>query len=227
MHLYKLKLVVFDCDGVLFSSREANRHYYNALLDDFSCPPMDEDELHYVHIHNVNDSVRYIFRNHHHVSLDAVYAHRDTLDYRPYLRYMAMEPDLMDFLRIIKSRYHTAISTNRTDTMETILDTFALRPWFDMVVTASTAPRPKPAPDGLEMILNHFNVEPEETIYIGDSVIDRDHCAGVGIDLIAFRNKALRARYHVDNFLSIMNLPPFQGHPADESRLSSGKRLDP
>ncbi len=155
MHHYRLKLVVFDCDGVLFNSREANRRYYNALLDAFSCPPMDEEELHYVHIHNVYDSVRYIFRNHDHVSLDAVNAYRrDTLDYRPYLRYMEMEPDLMAFLRIIKSRrYGTAISTNRTDTMETILDTFALRSWFDMVVTASTAPRPKPAPDGLEMIL--------------------------------------------------------------------------
>ena len=217
MHHHRLKLVVFDCDGVLFNSREANRHYYNALLDAFSCPPMDEEELHYVHIHNVYDSVRYIFRNHDHVSLDAVNAYRrDTLDYRPYLRYMEMEPDLMAFLRIIKSRrYGTAISTNRTDTMETILDTFALRSWFDMVVTASTAPRPKPAPDGLEMILKHFKVEPEETIYIGDSVIDRDHCASVGIDLIAFRNNALQARYHVDNFLSIMNLPPFQDSPAD------------
>lgn len=216
MHHHRLKLVVFDCDGVLFNSREANRHYYNALLDSFSCPPMDEEELHYVHIHNIYDSVRYIFRNHDHVSLDAVNAYRrDTLNYRPYLRYMEMEPDLMAFLRIIKSRYGTAISTNRTDTMETILDTFALRSWFDMVVTASTAPRPKPAPDGLEMILKHFKVEPEETIYIGDSVIDRDHCASVGIDLIAFRNNALQARYHVDNFLSIMNLPPFQDPPAD------------
>ena len=27
-----LKLIIFDCDGVLFESREANRHYYNHLL---------------------------------------------------------------------------------------------------------------------------------------------------------------------------------------------------
>ena len=209
-----LKLVVFDCDGVMFSSREANRLYYNTLLDAFACSPMDEEELQYVHIHNVHDSMRYIFRNHGHIASDAVIAFRNNLDYRPYLRYMEMEPDLMPFLRIIKKQYHTAISTNRTDTMETILDTFALRPWFDMVVTASTAPKPKPAPDGLRMILNHFAVEPQEVIYIGDSVIDRDHCASVGIDLIAFKNRALAARYHVDNFMSIIDLPPFQNHPS-------------
>ena len=95
--------------------------------------------------------------------------------------------------------------------METILDTYGLRPWFDMVVTALTAARPKPAPDGLIMILERFGVKPEETNYIGDSEIDREHCAAVGVDLIAFRNRALQARYHVDNFLSITALPPFKG----------------
>ena len=206
-----LKLVVFDCDGVMFSSKEANRAYYNHLLQAFDCPPMDEDELNYVHIHNVNNSVAHIFRNHPHIAKDLVNAFRSTLDYTPYLQYMLMEPDLVDFLSLIKPRYHTAISTNRTDTMETILDTYGLRPWFDMVVTALTATRPKPAPDGLIMILERFGVRPEEAIYIGDSEIDREHCAAVGVDLIAFRNRALQARYHVDDFLSITALPPFKG----------------
>lgn len=205
-----LKLVVFDCDGVMFSSRESNRIYYNHLLAAFACPPMDAEELEYVHIHNVNNSVLHIFRNHPQVDLNQVNAYRLGLDYSPYLRAMVMEPDLVDFLRLIKPRCHTAISTNRADTMDSILDVFALRPWFDMVVTAVTAPRPKPAPDGLRMILERFEVQPEETIYIGDSVIDQEHCAGVGVDLIAFRNRALAARYHVDNFMSIAALPPFQ-----------------
>lgn len=205
-----LKLVVFDCDGVMFSSRESNRVYYNHLLQAFACPPMDEEELAYVHIHNVHNSVRHIFRNHPQVALDEVNTYRQQLDYTPYLSFMKMEPDLPDFLRSIKPRYHTAISTNRTDTMESILDTFALWPWFDMVVTATTAPRPKPAPDGLVMILEHFAVRPDEAIYIGDSVIDEEHCAGVGVDLIAFRNTELQARYLVNSFLEILDLPPFQ-----------------
>jgi phosphoglycolate phosphatase-like HAD superfamily hydrolase len=205
-----LKLVVFDCDGVMFSSRESNRIYYNHLLQAFSCPPMDEAELYYVHIHNVNNSVAFIFRNHPQVSIAAVHAYRSSLDYSPFLQYMEMEPDLLQFLEIIKPRFHTAISTNRTDTMEIILDTFGLRPWFEMVVTATVAAKPKPAPDGLLMIFDRFQVLPEETIYIGDSVIDGEHCASVGVDLIAFKNNALPARYHVEDFMSIIELPPFQ-----------------
>ena len=58
-----LKLIVFDCDGVMFDSRYANQQFYNRLLTQFNHPPMDEGELEYVHMHNVTDSVNHIFRN--------------------------------------------------------------------------------------------------------------------------------------------------------------------
>jgi len=203
-----LKLIIFDCDGVMFDSREANRVYYDHLLAQFGCPPMDEAEVDYVHTHNVTDSVRHIFR-HHHVNPVEVDRYRDRLDYQPFLRFMRMEPDLIPFLEKIRSRCHTAISTNRTNTMDMILDIFSLRDKFDLVVTATNTPRPKPAPDGLHMILRHFGLRPDEAIYIGDSDIDAQHCAGVGVRLIAFRNPGLSADFHVHDFLSILDLPPF------------------
>lgn len=208
-----LKLVVFDCDGVLFNSLEANRVYYNHLLAHFSCPPMDESELLHVHTHNVFDSVKHIFRNHRHIKEEEISRYRESLDYAEFIHHMQMEADLIEFLRLIRPHLHTAISTNRTTTMDLVLDTFELRPWFDKVVTALDAGRPKPAPDGLLMILEHFKVQPDEVIYIGDSTVDQDHCAGVGVDLIAFKNKALEARYHVENFMSIAGLEPFRQIP--------------
>ncbi len=204
------KLVIFDCDGVMFSSREANRAYYNHLLASFGCPLMDENELNYVHSHNVQASVAHIFRNHPEISSKEIEQYRSSLDYRPFLDYMIIEPDLIDFLRLITPDYHTAISTNRTDTMEMILDIFKLRPWFEMVVTSVNAPRPKPAPDGLNMILNHFKLTAAESIYIGDSNVDREHCLAVGVDLIAFKNPDLDAEYHVQSFMEILDLPPMQ-----------------
>lgn len=204
-----LKLIIFDCDGVLFDSRAANRAYYNHLLQQFGCPEMDEDELDFVHSHNVTDSVAHIFRRHPQIARDAVDRYRTELDYSPFLKYMIMEPDLMEFLQIIKPLYHTAISTNRTTTMPLLLDIFHLRPWFERVVTALDAPRPKPAPDGLHMILKHFGVQVEESIYIGDSEVDLEHTCSVGMKMIAFKNRGLDAAYHVDNFMAIPRLEPF------------------
>lgn len=204
-----LKSVVFDCDGVLFDSREANRVYYNDLLAHFGCPLMDEAEIEYVHMHNVTDSIRHIFRQHSHVALEAVTAHARALDYTPYLRHMLIAPDLKDFLRIIAPRCRRAISTNRTTSMDMILDLFGLRPWFEIVMTAASAPRPKPAPDALHVILERFQLRPDEAVFIGDSSVDQAHAAAAGVDLIAFRNPVLEARWHVSSFMDILELPPF------------------
>ena len=207
-----LKLVVFDCDGVMFDSREANRVYYNHILERFDCPTMDEEELGYVHVHNVFDSVSHIFRNHNHIDMAAVDQYRAEVDYTPFLHHMIMAPDLKQFLDTITPKYHRAVSTNRTNTMDMVLDIFGLRQYFEIVMTATTAPRPKPAPDALYVILEHFGLTAEETIFIGDSTVDRDHCAPVGVDLIAFNNPSLEAKYHVSSFMEILDLPPFAGN---------------
>lgn len=204
-----LKLVIFDCDGVMFDSRAANQAYYNQLLTHFNCPTMTPDEGEFVHMHNVFDSMAHIFSRHDHISVEQVNAYRNNLDYGNFLQYMTIAPDLIQFLQTIAPEYHRAISTNRTNTMDMILDIFKLRPWFELVITAEIAPRPKPAPDGLHMILEHFDVSPHQAIYIGDSTVDQEHCKTVNMDLIAFKNPALKALYHVDCFMDILKLPPF------------------
>ncbi|CAK8715506.1 Haloacid dehalogenase superfamily, subfamily IA, variant 3 with third motif having DD or ED [Candidatus Electrothrix aarhusensis] len=204
-----LKLVIFDCDGVMFDSREANRAYYNHILAAFDCPPMNEEELGYVHIHNVFDSVAQIFRNHNQVDITEVDRFRQELDYGAFLRHMIIAPDLKEFLKIITPKYHRAISTNRFNTMDMILDIFELRSNFEIVMTASNSPRPKPAPDALHIILKHFGLTVDEAIFIGDSTVDRDHCASVGMKLIAFDNPQLEAAYHVKSFMEILRLPEF------------------
>jgi HAD superfamily hydrolase (TIGR01549 family) len=206
-----LKSVIFDCDGVMFDSRETNRRYYNDLLTAFGYPKMSEEEVDYVHMHNVTDSVHRIFKHHPPHRMDEVHRYRLNLDYSPYLSYMVMEPDLLDFLEFAKSRYRLAISTNRTTTMQPLLRTFKLAHYFERVVTALDVPRAKPAPDALFDILAYFGCAAEEAIYIGDSVIDRQHSEAAGVSLIAFRNPDLPAEYHVDSFTQIRQLAPFAG----------------
>lgn len=206
----KLKLVIFDCDGVMFDSKFANQTYYNHLLEHFGYPQMDAEELEYVHIHNVAESISHIFRHYPDQDLRAVDSYRQEIGYEPFLQYMNMEKDLIQFLDICKPKYQLAVSTNRTNTMEPILELFKLGDYFAKVMTAENARRPKPAPDALLEILEHCNCSVDEAIYIGDSIIDRLHSEGCGMRLIAFRNRKLDAEFHVDSFMEILDLEPFQ-----------------
>lgn len=204
-----LKLIVFDCDGVMFDSREANREYYNHLLTHFGRQMMDEEELEYVHMHNVSMSIQHIFRHYADQKLTEVEVYRKQLDYMPFIHYMRMEDDLLPFLNYAKKRFDLAISTNRTTTMGPLLKRFQLEEYFGKVMTAENARLPKPAPDALLEILEHFKYRPDEAIYIGDSIVDRQHTEAAGMRLIAFKNPSLSAEFHVSSFMEICKLPPF------------------
>jgi len=205
----RLRLVVFDCDGVLFDSREANRQYYDHLRKTFGHPPMTEDELEYAHSHNAVLSTRHIFR-HWPEQLARAESYRASVDYSPFLRYMVMEEGLLEFLTDIRKDCLTAINTNRTTTMPAVLEMSGLDACFDLVVTALDVENPKPHPEALEKILGHFGLQAGEAVYIGDSEVDREHAAAAGVRLIAFRNPRLTADYHVRSFREVARLPLFQ-----------------
>ncbi len=215
----KLKLVVLDCDGVMFDSRESNRAYYGHLRERFGRPPLTEAEVSFVHAHPAPESVPFVFREWPEL-LAQVDAYRAALDYAPFLRQMAIEPDLVEFLGAVRPPLATAISTNRTTTMPAVLETFGLGPHFDLVVTAQDVPRPKPHPDALLRILAHFGLRAGEGLFIGDSQLDVEHAAAVGMPLIAFRSPALAAAWHVSSFREVLRLPPF----AALGRRRSGRR---
>jgi len=204
-----LKLVIFDCDGVMFDSKDANRIYYNHLLEEFGHPLMDEQEEDYVHSHNVLDSVNFIFRKYPR-EIEEVNQYRISVDYTPYLKYMVIEPDLKQFLGMLKPKFYTAISTNRSNTMPSVMEMYDLNPYFDLVVTSLDVEQPKPHVEALVKILDHFQLSADEAVYIGDSMVDREHTAGVNMRLISFKNPELPAEYHVNRFLDIPHLPIFQ-----------------
>ena len=214
----ELKLVVLDCDGVMFDSREANRAYYGHLRERFGRPPLTEDEVTFVHAHPAPESVPFLFRAWPQ-DIGRVDAYRGTLDYTPFLRQMAIEPDLLEFLDTVRPPLLTAISTNRTSTMAAVLDTFDLRRHFDLVVTALDVERPKPHPEALLKILARFGVRADEGIFVGDTQVDVDHAAAVGMPLIAFRSPALQAAYHVSSFREVLRLPPFAAALRSASRV--------
>ena len=92
------------------------------------------------------------------------------------------------FLAFLRPLVKTAISTNRTTTIERSLNFIGLAGYFDLVVSALDVARPKPHPESLNKILDHFQVRPDEAVYIGDSVVDAEAAQRAGIPLIAYKN---------------------------------------
>jgi len=197
MHVL-IRLVAFDCDGVLFDSRQANIAFYNDILARFGQPSMDSEAENFVHCHTVGESLAYIFRGY--PILDEVQRYCRNFDYSRFIPLMVEEPHLREFLDFLRPACFTALATNRTTTTAAVLNYHQLADRFDLVVSALDVSRPKPHPESFERILRHFGLEPGEAIYIGDSEVDQDFAANAGVPLVAYRNPRLKAAFHLESF---------------------------
>jgi HAD superfamily hydrolase (TIGR01509 family) len=190
-----IRVVAFDCDGVLFDTEKANWAYYNHILEHFGRPAMTAEQFAYAHQHTLNESIVHLFGDEQ--SIAAVHAFRQRMDYGPFLKYLKVEPDLTALLKKIRPRIKTAIATNRTDTMDRLLDEFDLTEYFDLLVTSVDVPRPKPHPDMLNKILSHFGFSSDQALYVGDSQVDAEAAGAAKIPFVAYRNEGLPSAYHI------------------------------
>ena len=52
-----VKVIIFDCDGVMFDSRKANIAFYNTILAHFEKPRLTDDALEVVHMSTAEESI--------------------------------------------------------------------------------------------------------------------------------------------------------------------------
>ncbi len=195
-----LKLLIFDCDGVLFDSRLANKEYYNFILKEAGRSPLTEEELEYVHMHSLMECLEYLFRNHPDLKERAFEIARNT-SYSNFFKYMKMEEGLKEFLQWASLRYYLALCTNRTTSTKPLLQFFNIEKYFHLIRTALDIP--KSDPKALSSILEYFRVSPIEALYIGDSKVDEALCLSCGVPLISFKNPHLKAIKVVTNFAEL------------------------
>lgn len=190
-----IKVVAFDCDGVLFDSRKANRAYYDGILAHLGMAPMTGAQFEYAHMHTVDESLTYLIGDG--PALEKAHQYRQQMSYMPFIRFMEMEPHLKDLLARLRPRFRTAIATNRTDTMDRVLTEHGLKGDFDLVISACDVTHPKPHPESLNAVIHHFNIQPGQMIYVGDSRLDQQAALAAGVPFVAFGNPDLDARWHL------------------------------
>jgi HAD superfamily hydrolase (TIGR01549 family) len=119
---------------------------------------------------------------------------------------MKMEPTLIPLLKKIRPTYKTAVATNRSDSMPTLLKEHDITPYFDLIVSANDVPRPKPHPDQLLRLLDYFKVSPHEMLYVGDSKVDESAAKTAQVPLVAYDNRSLSATYHIRSLKEIEDI---------------------
>lgn len=218
---WDVECVIYDCDGVLFDSFEANRNLYNRIALGGGRQVLEDDELRYCHTHTVYESIAHIFRADAEAGRRGLEFFRNHIDFKDFIVYLKMEPNLTDALARLKAKgIYRAISTNRTTSMKHIMERYDLWQYFDVVVTAAhdvkpeadggrareiLQSKPKPDPETVGKILETLKVRRETTLYIGDSEVDMGTARSAGVKFIAYKNNGLEADASIDDHLALLD----------------------
>jgi HAD superfamily hydrolase (TIGR01509 family) len=204
----KIRCVIYDCDGVLFDSIEANKKLYNDLCASVGRAPLNEEEVKYVHMHTVYQTIQLIFGEDDSLQKKALESLKG-IDWKDYITYLKMEPYLLQILNLLKANgVLRVINTNRTTSMKYIMEHFHLWPFFDMVVTALDVKNPKPHPESVEKILQNLNLNKEEAVFVGDSEVDQQTAKSSGVKFIAYKNRDIVSDACIGDHLDLLDLLP-------------------
>jgi HAD superfamily hydrolase (TIGR01509 family) len=193
--------IVFDCDGVLFESRQANLAYYNTVLSQFGEASVQDSDHAKAHLCHTAAST-YVFtqllgeeRTAKALSLAA------ELDYRQFIPFMTPEPGMKEALSQLAKSYPLAVATNRGYSMPSILEHFGLSQFFQTVVTSRDVEHPKPAPDMLHEAAKRLQYPPHELLFVGDSELDQAAARTAGMPFAIYRGDLqadVRLEHHDD-----------------------------
>ncbi len=192
------EVVAFDCDGVLFDSKEANVAFYSHILAHVGKPPVRPDQHEFIHMHPVQESLRFLMGEG--PAHDAAWKYAQSIDYQEFNACLRPEPGLVDLLQKTQTYYHTALATNRTVSTRQVLAHFHIEEYFDLVVSAADVAFPKPHPEIMEAILKNFRVSPEQVLFVGDSRVDEGFAKASGVFFVAYKNATLQADLHISHF---------------------------
>ena len=205
---WKIRCVIYDCDGVLFDSLEANTRLYNDLCARVGRGPLREEELQYVHTHTVFEALHFIFGKENDLEKKALeILKQKQVDLKNYVEYLKMEPHLLQTLESLREKgILRAINTNRTTSMRYIMERYNLWSYFEMVVTALDVKNPKPHPESIEKIIQELNLNKEEAVFVGDSDVDQQTARSSGIKFIAYKNKSIGNDAYIEDHLDVIKL---------------------
>ena len=202
--LRRLTVIIYDCDGVLVDSSAANQAFYNHILDHFGLPPLTAAQWAHVMPLTAPEALTWLLADT--PWLAAAQEYQKTVDNTPFLPLIRAEPGLKETLAQLRPRYRTAIATNRGKSLVPVLQHQNLTTFFDFTVSSLDVQNPKPHPECLHRVLEHFKAPSAEACYIGDSDLDREVSARAGVTFGAYRNPSLKAAFHLDNHNDLLAL---------------------
>lgn len=201
------KAVIFDLDGTLTNTLKSLWKSTNMALATAGLPPHEIDSYKYF----AGNGAKELIRKSLIADGDTELVHFDSVMeaynriFEEYCMYEVKPYDgIPELLKALKERgLHLAVNSNKPQprTVDVVEEIFG-KDMFDLLVGQCEERRRKPAPDGVNYILEKLHLGKEDVLYIGDTCTDMQTGKSAGVFTVGalwgFRDRQELVENHAD-----------------------------
>lgn len=213
-----IKACIFDLDGTLADTLSTIANYGNTALKAHSYKTIEIDTYKHLAGDGRNELIRRMLRavgDEELKGYEKVGKTYDTLYENDVIGYTKPFEGMKDLLICLKKKHiKIAVLTNKpNNVVPEIIEVLFGRGFFDACLGQTDNIKRKPSPDGALLIVEQFNILPEECLYIGDTNVDMQTGNSAGMPTVGvlwgFRDKQelldSGAKYIAEKPMDILN----------------------
>ncbi len=182
-----IKAVLFDIDGVLLDSFEANLKFYQNLMIAAGYRPPSRDEFPEIFYLPMWDGIKMLTKSQDEDEIKKIWEMGRTKQV-PYPMELLKTPmGAEKIVKILAHGYSLAMVTSRVqESVYSIPSLEKLRQYFQTVVAYQDTQLHKPEPEPLLLAASRLGVAPEQSVYIGDVASDMRAAKSAGMKGILY-----------------------------------------
>lgn len=205
------KVIAFDLDGTLVDSIHDIAHCMNKVLEENNLPTHPLESYHNFigegalvlakKASNNNENSQFLFEQY------SKYADELCTEYS------VLFDNVIDVLNTLKKDYKLAIITNKPIVQANKVINHFFGNMFDFVLGQEEGKDKKPSVTPMNLLLNEFNLESKDVLYVGDSHVDFEFACNCNTDVLILTYgyhrtgflECLDNKYKIDEFNEILN----------------------
>lgn len=183
----KFNLIIFDLDGTLVDGRKAIRRNFHVALEKFGLPQVEDERIDaMIGVPLVEMFERTLPSPNKHLAPKLVDVYVKEFMATGHVGTTVLSGVIPTLQKLRRDGFKLAVATSkRNDPVGPFLERVGLYEYFDLVTGCREGMRNKPQPDMIRYIMKEFNVEPRETVMVGDTPLDVITARNSGINVIA------------------------------------------
>lgn len=182
-----IKAVIFDIDGVLLDSFEANLKFFQDLMERFGHRAPTREEFPEIFHLTLWDTIKFVTKLVSKEEIRKIWEAGRSREVAYHIELLVMPEAAESVITILSKNYRLGIVTSRVS--EAIYEApqlARLKKYFSATVSYQDTVNHKPHPEPLLLAAQKLGVKPEESVYIGDVRNDITAAKAAGMKVIIY-----------------------------------------